>query len=1023
MKQKTIWIAAAAGLISASAVAGHDKLLSWQGAPAETPAIARAVPMPAPTAAPRAAAPERASLVPVTLPWNVTLDNEEAFNLFEIIDANHDEVTWMYWTKDSRNYNVVYRTSPTREADDWLVTPPVPLKAGTNYKIQFHASGNSDYYTEKIEVNVGMYPTETAMVQGTSLLGPTDLKSAVKEFTLNYTPTSDGNYFIGFHAISEADQDYMTIYDILVEEGAEDSAPAEATNLRVVADGSGELKTRMSFKAPALNVGGAALESLDKIEIMRDDALIATLTDVQPGKLCSYVDEDVTNGDHTYGVVAYAGGKKGRETKAEVFVGVDVPSRPEAMMIQDMGETIKASWPRVTTGANGRYFNPDKVTYRIYSFDAESKPTVFVAETTGTEYDIPVNTNEGEARLAQYAVAATTTGGEGEACYSNALLVGAPYGLPFLESFYDAATGQPALNKFWYFDGEGLGYSFGLSNVTFAPGSSDMDNSSLKFNTVGYNDVLNLTSGRVKITGQGNKLFFDYRTDGAPTSEFNLFAVMPDGNQLALKTYEIAEKCAWKQAVVELPAYLGAMDYIMVRFQLKATGSPALPQTLYIDNVNIMDASRRDLKVDVVLPEKVQKGKAATAKVMVHNRAGSDVESYSLTLTAGDKEIASRTVTEPLTAFTMRQFDFSIPTSAADDIDEITVRATVSCENDADQTNNAVTRALPVYPYSGPTVTALETAAENGSNVLSWNAPEIVNVNVEESFEDFTPFEADSFGDWRAFSNDEAYAGGLFEDLEMPHQYENYAFMVTNFEPDYQAGEYFPGHTGYAFLGAVYGLDDLANQVPTDKWLISPPLSGNAQTVTFWARNTPLDMEDKPENVAVGYSVSGSEMEDFTWLTSKELRGGQWTEISVQLPEGATYFAIRTNEPEATGFWLLLDDFKFETGPGAVDRYLVYCNGEKIGETETTSFTDPAPRAKTDRYAVTTLFVNGNESAPAYIYADGTSGVIGIEDAAALSADVYNLQGVCVRRNADIEALRSLPAGVYVVAGRKLVLK
>lgn len=49
--------------------------------------------------------------------------------------------------------------------------------------------------------------------------------------------------------------------------------------------------------------------------------------------------------------------------------------------------------------------------------------------------------------------------------------------------------------------------------------------------------------------------------------------------------------------------------------------------------------------------------------------------------------------------------------------------------------------------------------------------------------------------------------------------------------------------------------------------------------------------------------------------------------------------------------------------------------------------------------------------------------MLGIEDAAALSADVYNLQGVCVRRNADIEALRSLPAGVYVVAGRKLVLK
>ena len=84
-------------------------------------------------------------------------------------------------------------------------------------------------------------------------------------------------------------------------------------------------------------------------------------------------------------------------------------------------------------------------------------------------------------------------------------------------------------------------------------------------------------------------------------------------------------------------------------------------------------------------PERVQKrGKAAKARVTVHNRAGQDVESYSFALIADGKEIAARTVSEPLAAFTMRSFDIDIPVSAVNDNAKVDVKATVSCDNDAD---------------------------------------------------------------------------------------------------------------------------------------------------------------------------------------------------------------------------------------------------------------------------------------------------------------------------------------------------
>ena len=69
----------------------------------------------------------------------------------------------------------------------------------------------------------------------------------IREFTLSYKPEADGNYFFGFHAISEPDQDYITIYDVLVDVGAEDAAPDAPADVRVVPDATGDLKATVQI--------------------------------------------------------------------------------------------------------------------------------------------------------------------------------------------------------------------------------------------------------------------------------------------------------------------------------------------------------------------------------------------------------------------------------------------------------------------------------------------------------------------------------------------------------------------------------------------------------------------------------------------------------------------------------------------------------------------------------------------------------------------------------------------------------
>ena len=62
-----------------------------------------------------------------------------------------------------------------------------------------------------------------------------------------------------------------------------------------------------------------------------------------------------------------------------------------------------------------------------------------------------------------------------------------------------------------------------------------------------------------------------------------------------------------------------------------------------------------------------------------------------------------------------------------------------------------------------------------------------------------------------------------------------------------------------------------------------------------------------------------------------------------------------------------------------------------------------------------------------YTYRYGNIDVVGIEDIMVSGQDkpfdVYNLQGICVLRNADPEALRTLPRGIYIANGRKIAVR
>ena len=113
----------------------------------------------------------------VTLPWTQTFEEESAFERFTVLDANTDD-----------------------QADDWLFSPTVALKAGKTYSLAFVVSGESQNAKETYEVKIGQGTTVDDMTK--TLIeekeAPEDYveKATVKT---TFSVAADGEYNIGWH--------------------------------------------------------------------------------------------------------------------------------------------------------------------------------------------------------------------------------------------------------------------------------------------------------------------------------------------------------------------------------------------------------------------------------------------------------------------------------------------------------------------------------------------------------------------------------------------------------------------------------------------------------------------------------------------------------------------------------------------------------------------------------------------------------------------------------------------------------
>jgi hypothetical protein len=939
-------------------------------------------------------------------PFKETFDNEDRLKLWTIIDVGNDG-TWRWYYRQTASYSYNYEG----DADDWLITPPIHLKADREYIFSLDAASAYADTPETFHVAMGTAPTVEAMTTEIIPMTTIDVEEKQNFSNVAVRVSQEGDYYFGIHAKGREDM-RLDIDNVTVSDGALMTAPAAVESLTVTADENLENKATVSFTAPSKLVNGEAISSsLSKVEIYRDGTLAGTLNDVAAGSNQSFTDENAAKGYNTYYVVPWLTNDSisiGRRSQTvKVYVGLDEPiaSTPKAL---DNLSSVTLSWNQVSSkGKHGGIVKPEDVEYKVWDTTTDNwglSLTDLLTTTKDLQYSFDYNTTEGETQKIHYWGLETDNDAGSSIVPVVGLIIGQPLTLPLDDYFTNGESEHQ-----WFFTSEKW------ANLVIGDHSSDNDGSCLGVNSINDDNIATVISSKIDLTTAANPaLIFDASSDA-------------EGNTIEVGVYERgAADTVWlgkknltsefERQVIDLSNYANK-EYTQYFFRVYfSTASMA-----YIDNIHVQDLYSVDMESSVSTKQHTIQGKSVDVKVKLLNRGENIAKGYTVKLEGDDQTITCHYDT-PLSL--MQDTTVSIPftPSVFKEGRSVTLKATVEIDGDENDSNNSSECSLLVKDSNVPAPTDVKAEDKSTSVSISWTAPEREATTVTEDFENQPIFLEDEVDDWTFVNANGNLTEGItfYENYKkIPNEGTDYAFQVVDFNELWGMTSQ-PGHSGWASLLSPLRQDRNYNEADCDNWAITPELSGNAQTVSFWAINTD---DGYPEDIQVLYSTTDTCLKSFISLDdSVRITGNQWQQLSYSLPEGARYFAVRQITRAGVGERLNLDDFTFEQTSGSVDHYNIYVDGELVAtakSTETSIAYGEALSEGSHTYAVSAVYVSGKESAPTV--ATYVTVINEVTGETSQPFDIYSIDGTLVKKAAT--SFSGLRQGIYIVNGNKVVVR
>lgn len=961
----------------------------------------------------------------MTLPWTSSFSAND--NGFAYVNANGDHRAWKcetLWGWLSLDGNV------DESSDDWAICPPAPMEAGKAYRVNFSVRPLMPSEPETISIWAG--PDSTLAALTTCILHETALSHDGRghEEHAYFAPPASGKYHFALRCTTGPQNGRLYIDEVRIDEPVSATLAAEMTDFTADRAADGSLRATLSFTASPTDIAGKPLASIEKIEICRDGEVIHTLP-ATPGQKISWDDTTVPdNGNYTYSVAAYTAEGRGIASEREVFVGVYVPEEPASLTVRrgvDTGQFV-IEWECDAVDVSGKPFDKDQLKFNIYHTDAAGDPELIAEGISAKRKVYRECEADDEQHMVWFGVEPINSAGTGYGKMSEAIPSGRPDGVPYKESFAGKTPHHlytidfhPYYYATWLFAGD-----TDFEDIT----SHDGDNGFLVFGSEEAGNSASYVSGNINLGDVATPVMTYYYYTWEYTNTIEL--AVNDGTGwktldsfAADEAYATTGKRDWTRRSVDLGAYRGKI------IQWKLVGKCVDAIYTLIDNIYIGQDRVTDLAAGKIsAPTRVKGGETFTISTTVTNLGSADSPTWTARLFADGKNEESMEFAS-LGSGMSKRVEFKRRIGLGED-PEHTYRIEIEAAGDEDDTNNTsgdavVRRTGTIYPEPA----ALTAEAHPQGARLQWQAPDLGGtrrVTVTDDVEDYTDFSIglpntvltdDNTGDWTMIDGDDAYTY-TFNGGNFPNAQQKMAYIVFNPSAigiDLDMATLWRPHSGNkmfaAFLPVMARVDDTQVPVAKDDWLVSPLLTGDAQTVSFHART--MSSTYAKEKFEVYYTTGDpDDTEAMTRIGEPHEADYEWEEYTFELPAGARHFAIRNFGSD--GFVFMVDDIVYQPGAAAgmgleLLGYNIYRDGVLLNGSEPVkelSYVDTRAGGGARTFQVTAVYDRG-ESMPARASIE----LSGLTDATAADARAYGGKGLIT-----VESDGRQPVGVLRPDGR-----
>lgn len=158
---------------------------------------------------------------PATVPYTMGFEASEYTDGITFFNLNEDDGNWDLYTDPwwslahTGDYCLAYNYNKYNNGNDWAILEPIEIKEAGYYVLKFWYSGD-DTHPEKLGVYYGSEATPEAMTNTIVEYAPF-ARSAYEESINIIQIDQPKTIYIGFHAFSDKDENWLCVDDVVLE--------------------------------------------------------------------------------------------------------------------------------------------------------------------------------------------------------------------------------------------------------------------------------------------------------------------------------------------------------------------------------------------------------------------------------------------------------------------------------------------------------------------------------------------------------------------------------------------------------------------------------------------------------------------------------------------------------------------------------------------------------------------------------------------------------------------------------------